>query len=477
MRPRSLTGPLILVIIGGLFLWRNLHPEAPVYEIVALYWPFLLVLWGVLRLIEVAWPGSPWKSGFSGGEVVLVVLICILGSAMWAGYHHGYHWSGEGLSVFGNEYDYPVSVKAPAAGMKRVVFDIARGNIKVTGTDTQEVVVSGNKVIRSFGRDDADRTNNNTPVEIVPEGDHLLVRANQDRASDNQRVSDDIEVTVPRAVAVEARGRRGDFEIDDIDGDVDLGGARGDVRLSRLGGNARVEVSHSDTIRAVEVKGHLDIQGQGSDLSLENVQGQVTINGAFTGTLDFKNLAKPLQFEGARNTELRVEAVPGNISMDMGQFTANGLVGPVRLITRSRDIKIGRFSQTMTIETEHGNIELEPGMPVPAIDARSGAGNIELTLPEKAAFQLNATAERGDATNDFGSQIQKESFGRSATLKGKVGDGPSIRLIASHGEVEVRKGDDSVRPPDTPTAAPAAPAPPAQPKAPAKNLKDSEIKL
>ncbi len=476
MRPRSLTGPLILVIVGGLFLWRNFHPEAPIYEIFALYWPFLLILWGVLRLIEVAWPGSPWKSGFSGGEVVLVVLVCILGSAMWAGYRNGIHWNGEGLSVFGNEYDYPVSAKAPAAGMKRIVFDVARGNIKVTGSDGQDVVVSGNKVVRSFGRDDADRTNNNTPVEVVREGDHLLVRANQDRAANNQRVSDDIEVTVPRAVAVEARGRRGDFEIGDIDGDVDLGATRGDVRLSRLGGNARVEVNHSDTIRAVDVKGRIDVQGEGSDLSLENIQGQVSINGAFSGTLDFKNLAKPLQFEGARNTELHVEAVPGNISMDMGEFTANGLVGPVRLITHSRDIKIGRFSQTMTVETEHGNIELDPGMPVPAIDARSGAGNIELTLPEKAAFQLTATAERGDATNDFGEQIQKESFGRSATLKGKVGEGPSIRLIASHGEVEVRKGDESVRPPDTP-AAPAPPASPAAPKAPAKNLKDSEIKL
>jgi hypothetical protein len=55
-------------------------------------------------------------------------------------------------------------------------------------------------------------------------------------------------------------------------------------------------------------------------------------------------------------------------------------------------------------------------------------------------------------------------------LKGKVGDGPSIRLTASHGEVTLHKGDESVRPPD-------APAAPPQPKAPAKNLKDSEIKL
>ncbi|MGO9011306.1 MAG: DUF4097 family beta strand repeat-containing protein [Bryobacteraceae bacterium] len=473
MRPRSLTGPLILVIIGGLFLWRNFHPEAPIYEILALYWPFLLILWGVLRLIEVAWPGSSWRSGFSGGEVVLIVLICIFGATMWAGYRNGIRWSGDSLSIFGNEYDYPVSAKAPAAGMKRIVFDVARGNIKVTGDDTNDVVVSGNKSIRSFGRDDADRANSNTPLEIVPEGDHLLVRANQDRAPGNQRVSDDIEVTVPRAMAVEASGRRGDFEIGDLNGDVQLGGARGDVRLSRLGGNARVEVSHSDTIRAVDVKGNIDVQGEGSDLSLENVQGQVTINGAFTGTLDFKNLAKPLQFEGARNTELHVEAVPGNISMDMGEFTANGLVGPVRLITRSRDIKIGGFTQAMTVETEHGNIELDPAMPVPAIEARSGVGNIELTLPEKAAFQLDATAEHGDATNDFGPPIQKDTSGRSATLKGKVGDGPSIQLTASHGEVEVRKGDESVRPPDTP----AAPAAPKQPKAPDKNLKDSEIKL
>ncbi|MGO9230989.1 MAG: DUF4097 family beta strand repeat-containing protein [Bryobacteraceae bacterium] len=474
MRPRSITGPLILLIIGGLFLWRNFHPEAPIYEIMALYWPFLLILWGVLRLIEVSWPGSSWRSGFSGGEVVLVVLVCIAGTAMWAGYRNGIHWSGEGLNVFGNEYDYPVSAKAPAAGMKRIVFDIARGNIKVTGTDGQEVVVSGNKTIRSFARDDADRINNNTPLEVVPEGDHLLVSANRSQGYDNQRVSDDIEVTVPRAMTILARNRHGDFEVGDVDGDIDVGGAHGDVRLSRLGGNARVEVSHSDSIRAVDVKGRIDVQGEGSDLSLENVQGQVTISGAFTGTVDFKNLAKPLEFEGARNTQLHVEALPGNISMDMGEFTGNGLVGPVRLITRSRDIKIGRFSQAMTIETEHGNIELDPGMPVPAIEARSGAGNIELTLPEKAAFRLDATAERGDATNDFGPQIQKESSGRSATLKGKVGDGPAIRLTASRGEVEVRKGDESVRPPD----APAAPsAPPQPPKAPVKDLKDSERSL
>ncbi len=60
-------------------------------------------------------------------------------------------------------------------------------------------------------------------------------------------------------------------------------------------------------------------------------------------------------------------------------------------------------------------------------------------LPAKAAFDLQATAERGEAVNDFGPPVEKEIEGRTATLKGKVGDGPTIRLTASRGSVSVRK--------------------------------------
>ena len=76
MRPRSLTGPLLLLIVGALFLWRNLHPETPVFDLLSQYWPFLLIGWGLLRLVEVAVWRERRTGGFTGGEVVLVVLIC-----------------------------------------------------------------------------------------------------------------------------------------------------------------------------------------------------------------------------------------------------------------------------------------------------------------------------------------------------------------------------------------------------------------
>lgn len=463
----------MLLLIGAFFLWHNLHPEAPLFDILGQYWPFILIGWGVLRLIEVLFSSDDgWRGSFTGGEVVLVVLLCIAGASIFQARQYGIRFNTGGLQWFGEQYDYPVSATSPAASLKRITFENPRGNIKVTGGDVQEVTVTGHKYIRAYNRTDADKTNGTTPLELVPQGDMLLVRANQDRSPDNQRVSDDLEVTVPRAWSVEAHGgNSGDFEIDDIAGAVDLASSHGDVRLSKIGGDARIDVGRSSVIRAIDIKGKVELQGHGSDVELENISGQVTINGAYDGTLEFKNLAKPLQFEGARNTQLNVQAVPGQISMDRGEFSGSGLVGPVKLVTSARDIHMQKFTQSLELETEHGDIELQPGSPVPAIEARSGFGNVVLVLPDKAAFRLDATADKGDAVNDYGPAISKEVDRRTNTLKGSVGDGPAVHLTAHRGSIEVRKegtapsGDD-------------IPAPPKPPKAPSvKDLKDSEIRM
>jgi Toastrack DUF4097 len=484
MRRRSFSGPLLLLLIGGMFLWRNLHPEIPVFDILARYWPFLLIAWGLLRLGEVlVWRKSGYVS-FTGGEVALVVLICIAGSGLWQAHEHGLRFNTGGLEVFGEQFDYPISANAPAKGIKRITFENPRGNLKVVGSDGDQVTVTGHKTIRAWARKDADATDQNTAVEIVPEGDRLLIRTNQDRAPDNQRISDDLEVTVPRGVAVEARGRSNDYDVSEIAGDVEMTSDHADVRLARIGGNVRLDVARSELLRATDVKGKVEIQGsRGTDVDLENIEGQVTLNGSYTGTLEFKNLAKPLQFEGSRNTELHAQAVPGRITMDLGEVTASGVTGPMRLVTRSRDIKLEKFTQGLELETERGDIALQPTLPVPSIQARSGNGRVDLILPDKATFDLEATAERGEAFNGFGSGIRQEREGRTATLRGRVGDGPSIRLVANRGTVSVRKqgvpadfsdNPDATVPPPPPGGH--VPPPPKPPKTP-KELKDSEVRM
>src|SRR5215471_12013958 len=49
---RSLAGPLVLIVIGLVFLLRNFGIHIPVFHLFGRFWPLLLILWGGIRLIE-----------------------------------------------------------------------------------------------------------------------------------------------------------------------------------------------------------------------------------------------------------------------------------------------------------------------------------------------------------------------------------------------------------------------------------------
>lgn len=447
MRRRSLVGPLILILLGGLFLVNNLRPDLPLYDVVAVYWPFLLIAWGLIRLVEVGMDAARGRldlarRSFSGGEIVLIVFICLIGAGLYSAHRHGVRFGVRGLEMFGDQYEYSISQQTPAAGVERVVIENPRGNIRVTGADVQEVRVTGQKLVRALSKSEADHTHGITPLVIGGAGgSRLVLRVNQDRIPDSRRVSLDLEVSVPRGVTVEVHGRSGDCDVSDIAGGVEISSDRADVRLNKIGGNTRMELGRSGLVRVVDLKGNVDLQGRGADVELENVAGQVTINGSYSGTLAFKNIARPLRFQSQR-TELRVERVPGQITMDLGDFNASNVVGPLRLNAANRDVRIQEFTEALELETDRGDIELTPGkLPLPKIEARSRSGKIELVLPPKSNFQLEASTDHGEAINEFGPAIRKEAEGRSASLKGKVGQGPTIHLTTERGNVSVRRSD------------------------------------
>ena len=441
MRRRSITGPILLILLGAGFLIYNLRPDIELFDMLARYWPFLLIAWGSLRLIEVLvdyFRGTLHPGGFTGGEVVLIIFVCFIGWGMFEAHSHGVHFR-PAWEAFGEHYDYTVGDQKPAGNASRVVFENHRGNLKIVGADTPDIKVTGRKSVQAMNQAEADRGNDATPLEIVAEGDTITVRTNQDHNPTRGRISEDLEITVPNRVNVEVHGNSGDYDVSEVNGNVDLQGDRSDVRLDKIGGNARVEIQRSDLVRAADLKGKLDLQGKGSDIELENIAGEVTINGSYSGNLEFKNLAQPLHFE-TPNTDLRLAALPGQISMDLGELTGNNLVGPVHLVTKSKDVKIADFTNSLELETERGDIELQPKhTPLAKIEARSHSGQISLVLPDKASFQLVATTDHGDAVNDFGAPIRKESAGQSSSLKGEVGQGASIHVVTERGSITVSK--------------------------------------
>src|SRR5262249_45852802 len=83
-RRRSIFWALTLIAVGGLFLYQNFNPVIYPWEVIANFWPILIILWGLSKLIDYvqarAHPGTAPPALFSGSEVILLLLILVLGT-------------------------------------------------------------------------------------------------------------------------------------------------------------------------------------------------------------------------------------------------------------------------------------------------------------------------------------------------------------------------------------------------------------
>ena len=396
MRARgSITAPLVLIVVGTIFLLRAVQPDFQIGPLLSHYWPFLLIVWGLIALLEVTvrFVGNAPipTNGVSGGGWFLVVMVCIIGATAHEIQRPDTWWRKvgftRGIEALGDDHEYSIDPQTvPASGKPRIVIESFRGDAKITGSDTDQVTLTGQKSIRSFDERDADASNKQTNVEVVKDGDTIIIRCHQDKANPRATITSNLDLTVPKGASVQAVGTRGDFDISDVSGSVTVSSANAGVRLQDIGGNVKVETSRSDVIRCESVKGDVDLRGHGDDVELYKVDGQVSINGDYRGTVSLRELAKPVRVENMR-TQLVVQQIPGEVRLDRGSFTAQNVVGPVTLTTHSTDVSFDGFSAGLDLTVDRGDVDIRPNNgTLGRIAVHAKSGNIELA--NAAGFQV-----------------------------------------------------------------------------------------
>jgi hypothetical protein len=179
--------------------------------------------------------------------------------------------------------------------------------------------------------------------------------------------------------------------------------------------------------------------------------------------MQFKNVNQTLRFNSSR-TDLTVQKLTGRLNVERDSLDATGVEGPFEISTKHKDISLGDFKHSVKISTTNGDVRLETSVPpAQAIEVDVNKGGIDLTLPAKSSFQIEASSRHGEVECDFpGLTVNKEA--QTPTITGTFGKGgPTVRLSASYGTVRLmRQG----------LRLPAPPEPPTPPKVPASAASD-----
>ena len=468
-RHRSFAGPFVLIIVGTVFLLSTMHvlSVGKLAHLFANYWPVLLILWGVIKLLEhmQAQREGTRSSGIGAGGVVLVVMIVVFGliatqleRVNWSGMRDNFNFDDNDFSNLfeGNTYNYNDHLEQdfPAgAGLK--VID-THGAVSVHPSDDNKITVVVRKRIAAENQNDADKYNTETKPTITAIGGLVTVDAKTEAAGDHP-VESDLDISVPRKASVTIESRRGDVNVSGRDATVNVSTQHSDTAIQDVTGNVKVS-QEKGSVRVEQVNGDVHVEGRVNELAVSDVKGSVQLDGEFQESVKLQRIAKTVTFKSSR-TDMEFSRIDGELDLDSDELHAGEITGPLRLTTRSKNIRLDGVSGDVRVQDDNGAVELlMRTVGNMQIDNRNG--DIQLSLPEKAGFRVDARTRDGEIQSDF-AELKVSNDEHESKANGSVGNGSShIVLNNEHDNIEIRKaGALPPKPPEPPKAGKALPAP------------------
>jgi len=472
---RSIAGPVVLILMGVLFLLGTMgileiHHLGTLF---ARFWPALLILWGVLKLIEYEQAkrfGQPVR-GIGVGGIFLMLFLIMAGliatqaaRVNWKNLgEHIQIGDEEGLDeIFGGStfnYSDELSQDIPAGSTVHVNDD--RGTITINVADGRTMKVSVRKKVRAEKEQDAESYNGKTKPQIVAGEKVVTLNANTQGAGD-KGVTTDMDIYLPVNTALVITSGRGDVTIAGMSSNVEVNHHRGEVNINDHTGNISLNLDGSSA-RLAHLKGDVTISGKANEVAVEDVDGAVHLNGEFQESVRLVRVSKTVSFRSSR-TEMEFARLDGRLDLDSGDLRADSLSGPMRLTTHSKDIALEGLSGDLRLEDSNGTVEVgvyKPGN----IQIDNRKGDVQVSIPPNTAIKIEARTREGEISSDF-EEIKVANHDRQSSASGSIGsNGPRLVMNCEKGSIEIRKGTVAVVPP-------APPIPPAAPNLgkPAKSL-------
>ena len=462
-RPRrSLAGPFVLIVVGAVFLMGTMRilSIGRLAHLFANYWPALLIVWGVIKLVEHqrAQREGTRAPGIGGGGVVLVVMIVAFGLIAtqlehldWSGIRDHMNIDDPDFSgIFGESYNFNDHLEQdfPASASLKVID--THGAVSVHASDDNKITVVVRKRVGADNQNDADKYDRETKPTIIAIGGLVTVDARVEAAGDHP-VETDLDISLPRKVQVSITSRRGDVNVSGRDGGVDISAQHSDTAVEDVNGNVKVS-QEKGSVKIEQINGDVHVQGRVNEVSVADIKGAVQLDGEFQESIKLARITKTVTFKSSR-TDMEFSRIEGTLDLDSDELHAEQITGPLHLTTRSKNIRLEQVSGDVRLQDDNGAVEV--GMRTLGnvqIDNRNG--DVQLSLPDKAGFRLDARTRDGEIQSDF-AELKVNNDEHEAKASGSVGNASShIVLNNEHDGIEIRKASSMPpKPPEPPTPA------------------------
>jgi hypothetical protein len=157
----------------------------------------------------------------------------------------------------------------------------------------------------------------------------------------------------------------------------------------------------------VPAAAQVQIQMDGGAITVNGISG-VTID-TFSGNLDVENINGLVDVQ-TENGDITARSLNGQVKIQTqnGSIRMNTINGQVQALTQNGDVIVRKAAlkgQSILV-TNNGSVRVDGSLaPNGSYKLKTIRGDINLSLPANAAFQLSAHTASGSVSNDFGASI------------------------------------------------------------------------
>jgi len=248
----------------------------------------------------------------------------------------------------------------------------------------------------------------------------------------------DVTIDLPSDASVTVNAGRGDITIDGLKGETHAVATRGDVKLDNLASTAHARMSRGD-FSAHGLAGDLSVEGRMDDVTLSEIRGKFLLDGDFFGDMHMEHIQAPLHLHSSR-TDLEVARIAGDLTMDSNDLRMQQVLGPVKVVTRSKSIDCTQVFGDIHIENSDNDVTVTSASPLGNVYINNRHASINMGVPSGADFSAEGRAHNGEISTEFALKQTREN--NTSTLSGEVGTGgPKIVLTSDQGDIHLTKAE------------------------------------